>query len=91
MNVLITCKYEEDLIKNEGARMVTTLYSNFSDAQVVFPPAQKKGMVKFPKKGTFSARRHAKRALSSMRGCEKGILNVALEIQFDHMHSKLFS
>ena len=27
------CKYEEDPIKNEGARVVTTLYSNFSDAQ----------------------------------------------------------
>ena len=33
MNVLITCKYEEDPIQNEGARVVTTLYSNFSDAQ----------------------------------------------------------
>ena len=26
-------QYEEDPIKNEGARVVTTLYSNFSDAQ----------------------------------------------------------
>ena len=33
MDVLITCKYEEDLIKNEGARVLTTLYINFSDAQ----------------------------------------------------------
>ena len=33
MNVLVTCKYEEDLIKNVGARKDTTLYSNFSDAQ----------------------------------------------------------
>ena len=33
MNVLVTCKYEEDPIKNEGAGVVTTLYSNFSDAQ----------------------------------------------------------
>ena len=33
MDVLVTCKYEEDPIKNEGARVVTTLYSNFSDAQ----------------------------------------------------------
>ena len=33
MNVLVTCKYEEDPIKNEGARVDTTLYSNFSDAQ----------------------------------------------------------
>ena len=33
MDILITCKYEEDPIKNEGARVLTTLYSNFSDAQ----------------------------------------------------------
>ena len=34
MNVLITCKYEEDPIKNEGARVVTLyMYINISDAQ----------------------------------------------------------
>ena len=33
IDVLITCKYEEDPIKNEGARVLTTLYINFSDAQ----------------------------------------------------------
>ena len=33
MDVLVTCKYEEDPIKNEGARVDTTLYGNFSDAQ----------------------------------------------------------
>ena len=33
MDALVTCKYEEDPIKNEGPRVVTTLYSNFSDAQ----------------------------------------------------------
>ena len=33
MDVLITCKYEKDPIKNEGARVLTTLYINFSDAQ----------------------------------------------------------
>ena len=33
IDVLVTCKYEEDPIKNEGARVDTTLYSNFSDAQ----------------------------------------------------------
>ena len=33
MDVLITCKYEEDPIKNEVARVLTTLYINFSDAQ----------------------------------------------------------
>ena len=32
MVVLVTCK-NEDPIKNEGARVFTTLYINFSDAQ----------------------------------------------------------
>ena len=33
MDVLVTCKYEEYLVKNEGARVVTTLYINFSDTK----------------------------------------------------------
>ena len=33
MDVLFTCKYEEDPINNEGPRVVTTLYSKFSDVQ----------------------------------------------------------
>ena len=33
MDVLVTCKYEEDPIKNRGFRVFTTLYVNFSDAQ----------------------------------------------------------
>ena len=33
MNVLVTCQYEEDSIKHRGARVFTTLYINFSDAQ----------------------------------------------------------
>ena len=33
MVVLVTCKNEEDPIKNEGARVLTTLYIKFSDAQ----------------------------------------------------------
>ena len=33
MVVLVTCKKKEDPIKNEGARVFTTLYINFSDAQ----------------------------------------------------------
>ena len=33
MDVLVTCKYKEDPIKNEDARVDTVLYSNFSDAQ----------------------------------------------------------
>ena len=33
MDVLVTCKYEKDPIKNEGARVDTTLYNNFSDTQ----------------------------------------------------------
>ena len=33
MDVLVTCKYKEDPIKNEGARVDTPLNSNFSDVQ----------------------------------------------------------
>ena len=33
MVVLVTCNNEEDPIKNEGARVVTTLFINFKDAQ----------------------------------------------------------
>ena len=33
MVVLLTCTNEEDLIKNEGARVFTTININFSDAQ----------------------------------------------------------
>ena len=33
MDVVITCNYEEDPIKNEGARVLTTLNTIFSDAQ----------------------------------------------------------
>ena len=33
MGLLVAVKNEEDPIKNEGARVVTTLFINFSDAQ----------------------------------------------------------
>ena len=33
MVVFLTCKNEEDQIKNEGARVLTRLYLNFLDAQ----------------------------------------------------------
>ena len=33
MDVLVTCKYKWDPIKNRGARVFTTLYVNFSDSQ----------------------------------------------------------
>ena len=33
MVVLVTYNNEEDKVKNEGARVVTTLFINFSDAQ----------------------------------------------------------
>ena len=35
MVVLVTCKNEKDPIKNEGPRVFTTLYLNFSDAQAL--------------------------------------------------------
>ena len=33
IDILVTCKYEEDPIKNEAARVLTRLYDVFSDAQ----------------------------------------------------------
>ena len=33
MDVLVTCKDEADPITNKGARVVTTLFTDFSDAQ----------------------------------------------------------
>ena len=33
MGLLIACKNKEDPIKDEGARVVTTLFINFFDAQ----------------------------------------------------------
>ena len=38
MVVLVTCKNEEDPNKNEGARVFTTFYINFSDAQGQISP-----------------------------------------------------
>ena len=38
MVVLVTFKHVEHLIKNEGARMFTTLYTNISDAQGQITP-----------------------------------------------------
>ena len=38
MGLLVACKNEEDLIKNEGARVVTTLLIIFSDAQGQLTP-----------------------------------------------------
>ena len=38
MGLLVACKNEEDLIKNEGARVVTTLFISFSVAQEQLTP-----------------------------------------------------
>ena len=38
MGVLVACKNEEDPIKIEGARVVTTLFIDFSDAQGQLTP-----------------------------------------------------
>ena len=38
MGLLVACKNEEDPIKNEGARVVTTLFIHFSDAQEQLTP-----------------------------------------------------
>ena len=38
MGLLVACKNEVDPIKNEGARVVTTLFINFSDTQGQLTP-----------------------------------------------------
>ena len=38
MRLLVACKSEEDPIKIEGARVVTTLFINFSNAQGQLTP-----------------------------------------------------
>ena len=38
IDVLVICKYEEDPLKNEGARVLTKLYDVFSDAQGQLTP-----------------------------------------------------
>ena len=38
MVVLITCKNEEDQIKNKGTTVATTLHNDFSDAQGQLTP-----------------------------------------------------
>ena len=38
MGFLVACKNEEDPTKNEGARVVTTLFIRFSDAQGQLTP-----------------------------------------------------
>ena len=38
MGLLVACKNEEDPIKNEGARVVTALFIDFSDAQGLLTP-----------------------------------------------------
>ena len=38
MGLLLACKNEEDPIKKKGARVVTTLFINFSDAQWQLTP-----------------------------------------------------
>ena len=38
MGLFVACKNEEDPIKNEGARVVTPLLINFSDAQGQLTP-----------------------------------------------------
>ena len=38
MGLLVACKNEDNPIKNEGARVVTTLFIDFSDAQGQLTP-----------------------------------------------------
>ena len=43
MAILVTCKYEEDLIKIEGARVATTQNIDFSNTQGLLTPQSEVG------------------------------------------------
>ena len=43
MGFLVACKNDKDPIKNEAARVVTTLFINFSDAQGELTPKSMMG------------------------------------------------
>ena len=45
MGLLVACENEEDTIKNEGARVVTTLFINFSYAQGQLTPKSVMGIL----------------------------------------------
>ena len=45
MAVLVTCKYEEDPIKTEGARVLTRLYDIFSDAHAMAANSEVSGRI----------------------------------------------
>ena len=64
-----------------------TITDNLDWGLIVFPPAPKKGMVRFSKKGTFSARRHAMRALLRARDMLRGTLNQFIYI-YMYLQSK---
>ena len=53
MSVLVACKNEEDPFKNEGARVVTTLFINFSDAQGQLTPKSVMESCRNSKPSTF--------------------------------------
>ena len=45
MGLLVACKNEEDPIKNEGVRVVITLFINFSNAQGQLTPKFSDGIL----------------------------------------------
>ena len=47
MDLLVACKNDEDPIEKEGARVVTTLFINFSDAQGQLTPVSDGILPKF--------------------------------------------
>ena len=51
---MVICKYEEDPIKNEGARMLTRVYDIFSGAQGQLTPKSVNGGI-LPKFELFQA------------------------------------
>ena len=55
MGLFVACKNEEDPIKNEGARVVTTISINFSDAQGQLTPKSVMNLAKIQTLPSFNS------------------------------------
>ena len=83
MSLLVACKNEEDPMKNEGARVVTTLFINFSDAHGQLTPksVMKSCLNSDPSKLLWAV-------LSSAR--MKKIQSKMNELEWSHLYSLIF-
>ena len=87
MVLLVTCKYEEDPIKNEGARVLTGLYDVFSDAQGQLTP---KSAVEFCRNSNMSCHAFSSPLTQILPNNEFHILNHLQDMRPNHWTKKGF-